>query len=158
MRKIVIIAIGILAAAFMSACSKNLPDTGATTAMKVSNEWWVVLSQAGSPLTHEVKMATYNTASHPDSIWIDDLENTYQFKCKAKVDLSNMTFTTDKSQNGYYNITVKITNGKILPNAGHSLSGNVTDSIYMEAEFSDDPGTQYVIAGTARTKFSEDEY
>lgn len=158
MRKIVIIGIGIFAAALISACGKNLPDTGATTAMKVSNEWWATLSQNGTPLTKVLKIATYNTASNPDSIWIDDLQNLWQFKVKANVDLTNMTFSTQKAQNQYYNITVNIANGKILPNAGHSLSGNVTDSIYMEAEFSDDPGTKYVIAGTARTRFSEDEY
>ena len=158
MRKIVIIAIGVFAAALISACSKNLPDTGATTAMKVSNEWWVTLSQNGNPLTDPVKMATYNTALYPDSIWIDDLKNLWQFKCKAKVDLTNMTFSTQSAQNQYYGITVNIANGKILPNAAKSLSGNTTDSIYMEVEFSDDPGTKYVIAGSARTRFSEDDY
>jgi hypothetical protein len=170
MRKIVIIAIGIFAAALISACSKNLPDTGATTAMKVSNEWWVTLSQNGNPLTDPVKIATYNTASNPDSIWIDDLENIWPFKCKAKIDLANMTFSTANAESQYeikvpgsspaqyYTPTVNIANGKILSNAAKSLSGNPTDSIYMELDFSDDPGTKYVIAGHARTKFSEDEY
>lgn len=157
MRNIAITAIGICVV-FISACDKNLPDTGATTTMKASNEWWVELSQDGTPWTDYVKIATYNTASNPDSIWIDDLENTWQFKCKAKIDLSSMVFSTQEAQNEYYNITVTITNGKILPNAAKSLSGNTTDSIYMEAEFSDDPGTKYVLAGHARTKFSEDEY
>ena len=158
MRKISFIAIG-LCVVFISACNKkNLPDKEETVAKKVSNEWWVVLSESGNPLTHEVKLSTYNTASNPDSIWIDDLENIWEFKVKAKVDLNNLTFSTDKSQNEYYNITVKIANGKILPGAAKSQSGNKTDSIYMEAEFSDDPGTKYVIAGHARTMFSEDEY
>jgi len=170
MRKIVIIAIGIFAAALISACSKNLPDTGATTAMKASNEWWVTLSQNGSPLTKTVKLTTYNTALNPDSIWIDDLENIWPFKCKAKIDVANLTFSAQNSESlyeikvpgsnpaQYYTPTVNIANGKILPNAAKSLSGNTTDSIYMELEFSDDPGSKYVIAGSARTRFSEDEY
>jgi hypothetical protein len=157
MRKIAIIAIGVCVV-FLSACDKNLPDKGATTAVKVSNEWWVVISQGGTPLDGPVKIATYNTASNPDSIWIDDLGNFWEFKCKAKVDLSGLIFSTQESQNEYYASTVNITNGKILPNAAKSLSGNTTDSIYMEVEFSDDPGTKYIYAGHARTKFSEDEY
>ena len=158
MRSIAIIAIG-MCLVLISACDKkNLPDKGATYAEKVSNEWWVVLSQNGSALTDPVKLSTYNTSSNPDSIWIDDLKNVWQFKCKAKIDLANMTFSTQNAPNEYYGITVNIANGKILPNAAKSQSGNVTDSIYMEIEFSDDPGTKYTIAGSARTRFSEDEY
>jgi hypothetical protein len=53
---------------------------------------------------------------------------------------------------------VNLTEGKILPLAGKSRSGNVTDSIYFKANFSDDPSNTYVISGTARTGFIEDDY
>ena len=157
MRNIVIIVL-IFGTAFIGACSKNLPDTGATTAVKVANEWWVTVDDGTGP-GDPVKIATYNTASNPDSIWIDDFGgNVWDMKFKVKVDLANFTFATQKSQNQNYNITVAIANGKILSKAAKSKSGNITDSIYMEAEFSDDPGTKYIIAGHARTEFSEDEY
>lgn len=153
-----------------SACDKrNLPDKGATYAEKVSNEWWVTVTPQLGPNNDVFKISTYNTSMNQDSIFIDDLENIWPFKCKAKIDLANMTFTTNtqslydikvpgSSPAQYYRPTVTIANGKILPNAAKSLSGNTTDSIYMEIEFSDDPGTKYVIAGSARTRFSEDEY
>jgi hypothetical protein len=170
MRSIAIIAIG-MCLVLISACDKkNLPDKGATNAEKVSNEWWVVLSQGGNDLIDPSKISTYNTSLNPDSIWIDDLENIWPFKCKAKIDLANMTFSTanagslydikvsGSSPAQYYRPTVTIANGKILSKAAKSLSGNTTDSIYMELEFSDDPGTKYVLAGHARTMFSEDEY
>ena len=51
-----------------------------------------------------------------------------------------------------------VTDGKILLNAGHSKSGNVVDSIHMQIEFSDDPGTIYEMNGGARTRFAEDDY
>jgi len=170
MRNIAIIAIG-MCLVLISACDKrNLPDKGATYAESVSNEWWVVLSQNGSALTDPAKISTYNTSMNQDSIFVDDLGNIWPFKCKAKIDLTNMAFSTEKTQSltdikvpgsspaQYYRPTVTITNGKILPKAAKSLSGNPTDSIYMEIEFSDDPGNKYVIAGSARTRFSEDEY
>jgi hypothetical protein len=167
MRNIAFIAIGI-SILLLSACDKkNLPDKGATYAERVSNEWWVVISQGGNQLIDPVKISTYNTSSNPDSIWIDDLENIWPFKCKTKIDLASMTFSTQNSESQYdikdaqnqvYRPLVNITNGKILLNAAKSLSGNTTDSIYLEIEFSDDPGTKYEIAGHARTMFSEDEY
>jgi hypothetical protein len=156
MRNIVIIAMIFGAAVFVSACSKKA-DVGATTAVKVSNEWWVTLTDATGS-SDPAKIATYNTASNPDSIWIDDLENLWPFKCKVGIDLTNLTFSVQNAQNQYRNRKVSISNGKILPNAAKSKTGNVTDSIYMEAEFSNDPGTKYIIAGHARTMFSEDEY
>jgi hypothetical protein len=153
------ICIALVSMVVISACKKNLPDPGATSAVKIANEWWVTLKQGTSDLIGKhVKIATYNTSSNSDSIWVDDLENTWQFKVKAKANFDSLTFTTSQAQNEYYNITVNLTNGKIFPGKGRSKTGNVTDSIYMQAEFSDDPGTIYTISGHARTRFAEDEY
>ncbi len=157
MKKIVIVLMtGII---ILAACKKNLPDPGSTSAEKMANEWWVTLKQGGADLigTH-VKIATYNTSANADSIWIDDFLNTWQFKVKAKANYNDLTFTTSKAANEYYAITVNLTKGKIFLNGGKSKSGNAVDSIYMEAEFSDDPGTIYTISGHARTRFSEDDY
>jgi hypothetical protein len=169
MKSIAFIAIGICIV-FISACDKkNLPDKGATYAEQVSNEWWVTATPQGGKTSDVFKIATYNTSMNLDSIFIDDA-NYWSFKCKAKVDLANKTFSTGSIESmydlkvpgsspaQYYRPTVTISNGKILPKAAKSLSGNTTDSIYMELEFSDDPGTKYIYAGHARTRFSEDEY
>jgi hypothetical protein len=149
--KMIILVFG---AACMWACSKDLPDAGGTEAKALANEWWVKINDTGS----FVKVSTYNTSLNADSMWVDDLESLSVFKCKAKIDVSSLTFSTSNSNNAYSTNTVSITNGKILKNAGVSKTGNVTDSIYMEVEFSDAPGIKNKIAGSARTRWDEDDY
>ena len=146
----------------LCSCKKNLPEVGKTAAEKMANEWWVTLDDtAGTKDILNIghfKIATYNSSANDDSIWIDDFQNGWQVKFKAKADYSNLTFATSNAANEYYPITVNVTDGKILLNAGHSKSGNVVDSIHMKIEFSDDPGTIYEMNGGARTRFGEDDY
>jgi len=163
-----ILSILALASIVLVSCEKEKPEVGGTGAEKVANEWWVQLTVDGDDIYHlgHFKLATYNTSGSQDSIWVDDLKNGYGFKSKAKVDLNNLTFGGANVQNLYYDPnrpasfpqTVSITNGKVLPGLGRSKTANVTDSIYMEVEFVDDPGTKYVLSGHARTQFAEDEY
>lgn len=150
----------ILILSFLSSCKKDLPDQGATAAVSMANEWWCTLTVDGEDIygIGHFLLSTYNTAANNDSIWVDDSGNAWNFKCKAKADYSNLTFSTTDAANEYYNITVNLSNGKILPGVGVSKTGNVTDSIYMEAQFSDDPTTPYVISGHARTKWRDDDY
>jgi hypothetical protein len=152
----------------LTACEKEMPEVGGTGAEKVANEWWVQFTLEGNAVKNGFfKIATYNTASSQDSIWVDDLKHSFGFKSKARVDLNNLTFAAPNVQNTYFDpakpatypaTTVSITNGKVLPGAGHSRTGNTTDSIYLEVEFSDKPGAKYVLSGHARTAFAEDEY
>jgi hypothetical protein len=158
MKKIIPIAT-FLFLALMTGCSKNLPDVGVTAAAPVANEWWVTFKLGDTDqLGTHVKIATYNTSNNKDSIWVDDLQNTWSFKCKAKADYKALTFETNNAQNEYYDIQVKITNGKILHKGGKSKMGNITDSIYLEATFTDDPTNKYTLSGTARTMYAEDDY
>jgi Lipid-binding putative hydrolase len=141
-------------------CTKKLENPGATNTVTMSNEWWVTLKLGTDDLlgTH-VLFATYNTSKNvSDSLWLDDLGNGYQFKCKVLANPKSLTFNTDSSQNEYYDVRVHITNGKIIPNGGFSKTGLVTDSIYMEASFGDDPGDMFIISGTARTRWANDDY
>lgn len=154
------ISIALVLAVFVfSSCKKNLPDVGGTAAERVANEWWVTVKVGGVDQVGHVKIATYNTSANNNEIWVDDLEHIWQFKVKATVDYNNLTFSANNAANEYYPITVNLANGKVIEKGGHSKSGNVTDSIYMEAKFSDDPaGDTYVISGHARTRFAEDDY
>lgn len=158
MKKIIQTA-GLFLLISLCSCKKNVNSPGGTSAEKMANEWWVTLKIGNQDLlgTH-VAFSTYNTSDNKDSIWLDDLENGYDFKCKAAADFNNLTFSTKNTQNQYYDIRVDISNGKIFPNGGISKAGNVTDSIYFEAKFSDDPDNTYIISGTARTRFPEDDY
>jgi hypothetical protein len=150
-----------LALLVLTSCKKDLPDIGGTAAQKMANEWWVTLDQGGTQDFYGIghfKIATYNTAANNDSIWVDDLGNGWDVKFKAAADFNNLSFSATNASNVYYPITINVTEGKILTKMGHSKTGNVTDSIHMKIEFSDDPGTIYEMNGHARTMFSEDEY
>jgi len=149
--KIIILFLGV---ACMWACSKNLPDAASTSAKALANEWWVKINDTGKV----VKLSTYNTSLSPDSMWVDDLKHLGTFKCKANIDVSALTFSAQNSKSINSAKTINITNGKILKNAGVSKTGNIVDSIYMEVEFSDKPGIKNKIAGSARTRWDEDDY
>jgi Lipid-binding putative hydrolase len=146
---------------FSMSCTKKLENPGATNTVAMSNEWWVTLTLGGNDLlgTH-VLFSTYNTSQNvADSLWLDDLGNGYDFKCKVLANPKSLTFTTDSSQNLYYDIRVHIANGKIIPNGGMGKStGSIVDSIYMEASFGDDPGDTYIISGVARSRWAQDDY
>ncbi|HEX4373540.1 MAG TPA: lipid-binding protein [Puia sp.] len=151
-------------------CTKKEPryastQEGNTATVKMNNGWWVNVSIQGQPGNLSPTpffFATYNTASNsPDSLWVDDLGNFWDFKVVVAANYPALTFAANQVFNNYYADTVTIVNGKILPKAGHSRTGNVTDSLYLEVTFSDDVpafGNTYIIAGTARTGFDEDDY
>lgn len=166
MKKFILIATLIIAG--LTSCKKtNLPDPGKTAVQNLANEWWVMLTSGGSDIygLGHFKIATYNSAANSNLLWVDDFQNGYGFKVKALADPANLTFAAKDSANLYYDPahpgnypqTVTITGGKVFPNQGRSKTGNVTDSIYMQITFAGDP-TNYVISGTARTRWAEDDY
>lgn len=159
MKKITLVLAIVVLIFSLNSCQK-VKDAGATSAVKVANEWWVTLTLNGDDIygIGHFKIATYNTAANDGTIWIDDYGNGWNVKFKSQVDYKTLTFSANNAQNEYYNITVNQTDGKILPKAGHSKSGNVADSIHMKVEFSDDPGTFYEMNGVERTRFPEDDY
>jgi hypothetical protein len=157
-----ILGAGILPVILFTACTKK-PDVENTVAVKMAGEWFVEYFEDANPtvpLDHHSILLTYNT-SDPNSgqIWVDD-ENFWPFKSKVNVDFGGMSFNaTDNAANAAVaGESVKIFEGKVLPKAGFSKTGNQVDSIYLRVEFSDDPGNIYQIRGHLRTGFFEDEY
>jgi hypothetical protein len=152
---------GIIILLFSISCTRKLEAPGATNTVAMSNEWWVTLSLNGKDLIgNPVLFSTYNTSQNvSDSLWLDDLNNGYQFKVKVLADPKTETFSVDSAQNETYDIRVHIANGKIIPNGGKSKSTkSIVDSIYMEASFGDDPGDTYIISGVARSRWAQDDY
>lgn len=152
----------IVIALIIFSCSKK-PDTGGTNGEALSNEWWAELKLNGTNVYGAgafAHIATYNTAADGNQIWVDDMHGLWDFKVKATADFNALTFNANQAISVIpnYDIAVTITNGKVIPNAGHSRTGNVTDSIFMEVEFEDDLGTIYTIEGHGRTRFAEDDY
>jgi hypothetical protein len=166
MTKILIFISSILMISLGACVKENEPaGTTAIPAKAMANEWWVTLKIGTDDLlgTH-VAFSTYNTAANDDSLWVDDLEIGYGFKCKVKTDMQNLSFATSGSIDEYTDVqgndgvAVTIANGKIIPNGGISKTGLVTDSIYFEVQFADDPGDTYIVSGTARTRQQDDDY
>ena len=109
----------------------------------------------------EIKV--YNSSYGKDSIWIDDYgtkvtKNSagqvtsgdghfWTMKFKVAADMATKTFKSDSSTNVIpnYGIGVKVTNGKVIG----------TDSITMDVEFGDDPGTIYQLSGHRIVKYDE---
>lgn len=166
MKKLTLIAI--IAFVSFSSCQKT-KDPGATAAVTMANEWWVTLDLDGTQDVYGIghfKIATYNTSDNTNQLWVDDFKGGWGEKAKVTADYATLTFSGTKSSNLYYDplkptafpLTVNISEGKILTKLGHSKSGNITDSLHMKIEFSDDPGTIYEMNGVERTRFIEDDY
>ncbi len=145
-------------------CKKEKSAEG-TSVQTLSGQWWVK-----TPETKEyIKISTYNTAENlPTSMWL----NLTDFKAenrgetvfgKVNVDVNSKTFSGTNIKNaGVYHdskLTFTIKNGKVITDGiVGPVSKAVTDSIYLEVEFSDEPGTVYKLGGYHRTKFNEDEH
>ena len=125
----------------LAGCAKDEP-IGGTATQSLNNEWWVQIMVDGSPVVPDYfKLGTYNTSDNASNkLWIDDFKQIWPFKIKVDADAKNQTFSGQNAASEYSNITVTITNGKVLTNAAKGpVSKAVTDSIYFEAVFSDDP-------------------
>lgn len=136
-------------------------DAGGTATQAMAGEWWIQIAVDNQPVVPDYfKILTYNTAENVGTkMWIDDLETLWPFKIKMDVNPQQKTFSANSSESAYSDITVTLKNGKVLMGVSQGpFSKAVTDSIYVEAEFSDDPGTTYQLTGYRRTRFQEDDH
>ncbi len=167
MNKILIILL--VSAGIFTSCTKDQPDPGATSSVSMANEWWVHVYLNGTQITtgSPKHFYTYNTAANNDQMWFDDrntLPAAKRFKTMVTANYSALTFSATSTDNigqaavaGVYK-KVTITNGKILKGVGHSRTNNVTDSLFLNIVYSDDPTNTYTVTGHARTFFIDDDY
>ena len=159
MKNKLLILFACLSIGMMSCDLGNDPDVGGTATQAVAGEWFTTFNVSGDTGGDYYLISTSNTAANStNEFLIFDDANTWDYKVKSPLNLDAKTFGGTGLQNLAYDITVNIANGKILPGAATSSGGNVTDSIYFQIEFSDDPGTLYDVAGYRRTGFLEDEH
>ena len=145
----------------LGSCQKEY-EAEQITNNEMSGQWFVQTYYGGTTADNVVldyeQIVTSNTAAANGSqILIDDKGNIWPFKVKANV--SGMSFSVENGANQVEDTAfVSICNGDIIADGGRSIfTKTVVDSIYFEAEFSDDPGETYIIAGHYRTGFIEDE-
>ncbi|MEI2271514.1 hypothetical protein OHD16_05120 [Sphingobacterium sp. ML3W] len=144
----------------IASCQKE-EEIGGTATQKASGDWFVRYSDDGGKTFHAdyLHFATYNSAANKsDELWLDDLKTFWEMKGLVTLDLNSLTFKGTKVKEVYNNITFDV-DGKILEGAAKGPGSKTpTDSIYMKIEFSDDPGTEYILSGYKRTGFLEDEH
>ena len=140
-----------------TSCQKE--DIGGTATESLAGDWYLVASVNGNPIWGPFHLLTYNTsANNPNEIWVDDQENFYTFKVKATGDINSLTFSAASAQNQNGDeITVNITNGKIVKNGGVQKNGSPADLLMMDVEFSDDPGTIYHLEGVRYSGLEEND-
>lgn len=113
---------------------------------------WVVDIDANGDNQDHNTIRTYNTSDNgTSSMWLDDLEHGWGLKAKVNVDVNTLTFSGNDLDELYYGVTVTITDGKIIKNDATTPSGDVVDSIYFKAEFSDLPGVIWEYYGYKST-------
>ena len=161
MKQKLLIFIALLGIGFTSCDLGDDPAIGGTATQAVAGEWWTTFTIDGEDvygLGYQPITTSNPAANTTTEFLIHDDAHTWDYKAKVPLNLDAKTFGGTGLQNLSYDITMNITNGKILPGAAISTGGNVTDSIYFEVEFSDDPGVIYQVAGYRRTGFLEDEH
>ena len=164
MKKVLYLATMLLCMAITS-CQKE--DIGGTATESLAGQWYVLANMVnddGSVIEDpyglgRFQILTYNTAANnPNEIWIDDSKNFWNFKVKANGDINTLTFSAPNADNQRGDeITVNITNGKILKNGGVQNNGSPADYITMDVEFSDDPGTIYRLEGVRYSGLEEND-
>lgn len=111
----------------------------------ISGDWTITVND-GTTSYGPYFMKIYNTSFSKDSVWIDDNSTFWQTKSKVKVDMKNLTFSGENTQNEYYDSQLSYANGKVIGK----------DSIYFEVTFSDDPdGLTYTYSGHRKQSYEE---
>ncbi len=150
----------------LAACEPDAPEVKYTSTFPLNGEWAVIYRVETSPGVFEdqsgyTPLIISNTASdNGDSIWMTDDENFWDFKIKAAAKAKSRSFSSEGSISVVddYNIEVIVTDGKVILDAVVTKGAQtVTDSIYMQLEFEDDPGVIYHCSGVRRTGFLEDD-
>ena len=114
------------------------------------------MTQDGEPQGTNT-ISAYNTgANDKNQVWLDDLENGWGLRAKVPLDLQALTFSGSGLDELYYDVTVDITEGKIIKAAATTPSGDVVDSIFFKAEFSDIPGEIWEYSGHKSTAKVDD--
>jgi hypothetical protein len=163
MKKVLYLAALLLCMAF-TACEKE--EIGGTSAESLAGEWYVYGNIVDNGQVVEdpygigrFTIMTYSTAANTaNEIWIDDVSNFWNFKIKATADANGLTFSASSASNQRGDeITVNVTNGKIIKNGGKQNNGSPADYITMDVEFSDNPGTIFRLEGVRYSGLVEND-
>ncbi|CAM3522563.1 lipid-binding protein [Zobellia roscoffensis] len=127
------------------------PDDSDILISEVTGKWVVDMIYNGDPQGTNT-ISIYNTgANDTDMMWIDDLEHSWGLKAKTPLNFEALTFGGSDLDELYFDVTVTISEGKIVKGGATTPSGDVVDSISFKAEFSDIPGEIWEYSGYKST-------
>lgn len=142
---------------FFTSCDTEKAADESDIALDEMRGKWVVDITWDGEFYDSNTISTYNTSfNDTDAMWVDDLEHGWGLKAKVNVDPNALTFSGSDLDELYYGVTVNITGGQIIKNGATTPTGDVVDSIYFEAEFSDIPGQIWVYSGYKSTAQVDD--
>lgn len=154
MKKYVVVLFALLS---FSLIGCNDDDDNTQDVLETTGDWWVTVNIFDNGQEYvdpygvgRIPLSTYATeANVATEMWVDDLEEFWDYKVIVNVDDKAGTFSTDGFALNYsYDSTVKITEGKVLKGAATTPAGVVADSIVFFVEFSDDnDGYLYKVSG-----------
>ncbi|NRS89650.1 hypothetical protein HNQ02_002581 [Flavobacterium sp. 7E] len=154
--------LGVFMISIISSCENDGYDEYVkqeTPSIEMNGEWYIDISDASGVIAQHSHHVTYDTNDGDNTMYINDNKSGYTLKGTVNINTDNLTFEVSNADNILDpGTTFIITEGKILKNAAHSKSGNITDSIYFKGEFSYDPGNIIIFSGHKRTGFIDDNY
>lgn len=158
MKKIIIFSILTAVLFAFSGCEEEF-EPGQTNMMDMAGVWQVEHTYEGDGYGY-TQIETYNTSDNSATeFWITDNGHFWWYKAKCPVNMETLTFEGTDLYSNYndYEITVSIQNGKIIPNAAVTASGQSVDSIYFEIKYSDGGDDFHPVAGERYTGFTQDD-
>ncbi|MCY1718932.1 hypothetical protein OU798_01175 [Prolixibacteraceae bacterium Z1-6] len=144
-----------------------------SSTMEVSGEYWVkydhhVYGEDAFGVGYTKIIISNTAADNGTEIWLSDEGNFWDYKVKIPTNVEDLTFGSDQVVTNIvdgYDIQVRVSNGKIIPDAVSNLASGVTaDSIYFEVWFEDLEGSTGIendtlfVSGFRKTGFLEDEH
>lgn len=127
------------------------PDDSDILISEVTGTWVVDMIYNGDPAGTNT-ISIYNTgANDTNMMWLDDQQHSWGLKAKVPLNLEALTFGGTDLDELYFEVTVDITEGKIVKGGATTPSGDVVDSISFKAEFSDIPGEIWEYSGYKST-------
>ena len=144
-KSLFILAVAAIVALF-SSCNKE--EVGGTAVQDLAGQWMVyadIVDDNGEVVVEDFNegafmILTYNNnADDPNILYINDLENFWDFIIQVPCDTKALTFGSDEYiANESYECGVKVTDGMVLKGEATTPSGSKADYIQFDVVFDDD--------------------
>lgn len=154
MKKVLYFAAMLLTMTLTTSCEKE--EVGNTATVDMAGQWYVTCDAADESgnvvegfedlfgLGRFLVLTSNTSANKSGEILVTDIGNFWDFKVKANADANSLTFSTNTTEDnnlvdGYEEVNVTISGGKIIKDGGVQNNGSKADYIEFYVSFSDDP-------------------